>query len=118
METLALDIGATKIAIALLDENHAILEKTQIPSNPLPNIWQELAPILAAYSPDRIGIASAGPINLRQGTISPVNIPQWRDFPIVKLIEDIFPNKRVGLLGDGTAVALAENKLGDRKSVV
>ena len=112
MNTLALDIGATKIAIALLDESHAILEKTQIPSNPLPNIWQELAPILSTFSPDRIGIASAGPINLRQGTISPVNIPQWRDFSIVKLIEDIFPNKRVGLLGDGTAVALAENKLG------
>ena len=112
MKTLALDIGATKIAIAILDEDQNIQERLQLPSNMLSSIWQELEPILKRFAVDRIGIASAGPINLSRGSISPVNIPQWRDFPIVDLIEDLFPSKPVGLLGDGTAVALAENKLG------
>lgn len=112
MKTLALDIGATKIAIALLDEEHTIQERLQIASNVSTNIWQELAAVLRRMSADRVGIASAGPISLRKGTISPVNIAQWRNFPIVQLVGDIFPATPVGLLGDGTAVALAENKLG------
>ena len=112
MTTLALDIGATKIAVAVLDEDHSISERLQLPSNMLPSIWQELEPILRRFEVERVGIASAGPINLSRGSISPVNIPQWRDFPIVELVREIFPKIPVGLLGDGTAVALAENKLG------
>ncbi len=112
MTTLALDIGATKIAVAILDEDHSIIERLQLPSNMLPSIWQELEPILRRFEVERVGIASAGPINLSRGSISPVNIPQWRDFPIVELVREIFPKIPVGLLGDGTAVALAENKLG------
>jgi glucokinase len=57
-------------------------------------------------------VASAGPIDRSNGTISPVNIKQWRDFPIVAELNSLFPNAPVGLLGDCTAVALAENKLG------
>ena len=30
-----------------------------------------------------IGVATAGPIDLVAGTVSPVNIPGWRNFPIV-----------------------------------
>ena len=112
MTTLALDIGATKIAVAVLDEDHSISERLQLPSNMLPSIWQELEPILRRFEVERVGIASAGPINLSRGSISPVNIPQWRDFPIVELVREIFSKIPVGLLGDGTAVALAENKLG------
>lgn len=112
MSTLALDIGATKIAIALLDEEHVIYERLQIPSNLTSNIWQDLEAALQNFKADRVGIASAGPINLQNRTISPVNIAQWRNFPIVQLVSEIFPNAPVGLLGDGTAVALAENKLG------
>ncbi len=112
MKTLALDIGATKIAVAVLDKDQNIQERLQLPSNMPSNIWQELEPIIRAFEVDQIGIASAGPINLVKGSISPVNIPQWRDFPIVRLVKEIFPDKPVGLLGDGTAVALAENKLG------
>ena len=112
MKILALDIGATKIALAQLDEDHAIQERRQIPSNIESDLWQDLADILQEFEADRIGIASAGPINVRTGTISPVNIPQWRNFPIVQELSGLFPNAPIGLLGDGTAVALAENRMG------
>ena len=112
MRTLALDIGATKIAVGLLNQDHVLQERLQISSNSQSDIWQELKPLLQQFQPDRVGIASAGPINLQAGTISPVNIPQWRDFPIQEQIAKLFPKTLIGLLGDGTAVALAENKLG------
>ena len=112
MKILALDIGATKIALAQLDEGHAIQERRQIPSNIDSDLWQDLADILQEFEADRIGIESAGPINVRTGTISPVNIPQWRNFPIVQELSGLFPNAPIGLLGDGTAVAFAENRMG------
>jgi len=112
VKILALDIGATKIALAQLGEDHAIQERRQIPSNTESDLWQDLADILQEFEADRIGIASAGPINVRTGTISPVNIPQWRNFPIVQELSGLFPNTPIGLLGDGTAVAVAENRMG------
>jgi len=112
MRTLAVDIGATKIAIALLDAKNQILERLQIPSNTDEPVWPILKAALINFSPDRIGIASAGPIDRLKGTISPVNIAQWRKFPIVDEVNALFPNAPIGLLGDCTAVALAESRLG------
>jgi len=112
VKTLAIDIGATKIALADLDDDHSILNRVQVASNTESPIWPELKKALQAFGADRIGVASAGPIDRSKGTISPVNIRQWRDFPIVAELNQLFPNAPVGLLGDCTAVALAENKLG------
>lgn len=112
MKTLALDIGATKIAIAELNENHQVQWRKQVPSNISGPIWPDLKAALQGLEVDLIGVASAGPINRSKGTISPVNISQWRDFPIVAELNALFPSVPVGLLGDCTAVALAENKLG------
>ena len=112
MKTLALDIGATKIAIALVDSNNQISERIQVPSNTAEPIWPALKAALKGFSADQIGIASAGPIDRISGTISPVNIAQWRQFPIVAEINSIFPGAAIGLLGDCTAVALAESRIG------
>ena len=112
VNTLALDIGATKIAIALLDESLAILNRVQVSSLIERSIWPTVREVIEEFDVDRIGVASAGPIDRLNGTISPVNISQWRNFPIIHEINEIFPGKPAGLLGDGTAVALAENKLG------
>ena len=59
-----------------------------------------------------IGIGSAGPIYPTSGTVSPVNIPVWRDFPLVKCFRDVFDIERVALHGDAMALAHAEHKVG------
>ena len=41
-----------------------------------------------------MGIGSAGPIDASKGTISPVNIPAWRDFPLVERVADRLPAGR------------------------
>ena len=112
MRTLALDIGATKIAIAELNENHEVQWRKQVVSNTSSPIWPDLKAALTGLDVDLIGVASAGPIDRSQGTISPVNISQWRDFPIVGELNTLYPGSPVALLGDCTGVALAENKLG------
>jgi len=112
MRTLALDIGATKVAIAIIDERHQILERLEVPSNTGEVIWPSLEAAIKGFEVDLIGVASAGPIDRENGTISPVNIPQWRAFPIAENLMKLFPGRKVALLGDCTAVALAENRLG------
>jgi glucokinase len=49
---------------------------------------------------------------LSKGTISPVNIPSWREFEIVQLLKQTTGCQNVVLHGDGMAVADAEHQLG------
>jgi glucokinase len=61
-----------------------------------------------------VGIGSAGPVDTAQGTVSPVNIPAWRDFPLAERVSrhPAAGGLPVVLVGDGMAVAAAEHWLG------
>ena len=116
--TLALDIGATKIAFALIDSDCEVLSRGAISSQGNDDLWAVLSHSLKEFAPadtSHIGIATAGPIDLRAGSISPVNIAQWRNFEIVKNISQLFPNATVRMIGDCTALALAEHSIGAGK---
>ena len=39
-----------------------------------------------------VGIGSAGPVNAVTGTVSPVNVPGWRDFPLVEEVRAVDRN--------------------------
>ena len=56
-----------------------------------------------------IGIGSAGPVDLAQGTIAPLNLPALAGLPIVSLVGDLRPDVPVRLALDGTCIALAEH---------
>lgn len=117
---LAVDVGGTKITLALVDEGLQISEKITIPSHATngSELWERIANatnmILQKTQSEvvGIGIGSAGPIDLIAGTISPVNIPIWRDFPIVEEFRQICKVKRITLHGDAMALAHAEHKVG------
>lgn len=62
------------------------------------------------------GIGSAGPIDRAAGTITPLNVPAWRGYPMRALVERTvtdagFPVP-VALELDGTAIVLAEHWVG------
>jgi len=59
-----------------------------------------------------IGVASAGPLDIPQGTLSPVNIPIWRNFPIISRLKQMSGGSKVALHGDALALAHAEHKIG------
>jgi glucokinase len=115
MATLAIDIGATKFAVALVNPKHEVLFREEVPASQL---WDGLANILTELAADerqkitRIGIGSAGPINTQTGEISPVNILAWRSFPIVAKVKEIFPQARIKMVGDAVALAVSEHAIG------
>lgn len=115
---LALDIGATKIAIATLTSEFKIVDADEVRIAQSTNLWgaleRKVKEILhrSEMRITSIGIASAGPINRRLGSISPVNIPDWKDFQIADQISSLLPRVPIFLLGDAIAVALAEKRVG------
>ena len=117
---LGVDVGGTKIAIALVDADLGVSERIDVPSYATDGfeLWGRIAEaakeILDRADRDvvGIGIGSAGPIYPSSGTVSPVNIPVWRDFPLVKCFQDVFDIERVALHGDAMALAHAEHKIG------
>ncbi|MER5975328.1 ROK family protein [Streptomyces sp. NPDC001857] len=115
----ALDIGGTKIAGALVDRTGAILARAQRPTPAREDgdtVMRAVEEVLAdlAASPlwgraHALGIGSAGPVDASAGTVSPVNVPGWRDFPLVERVRAATGNLPVELIGDGVAITAAEH---------
>jgi glucokinase len=111
---LALDIGGTKIAAGIVDDAGTVLQRFQqpTPSDSAEAAWQVTADLIGqarSVAPVRaVGIASAGPVALGAGTISPVNIAVWQDFPIVDRVAEL-TGLPVRLGGDGLCMALGEH---------
>lgn len=111
---LALDIGGTKIAAGIVDDDGTVLQRFQQPTprDSAEAAWQVAADLITqarSVTPVRaVGIASAGPVSLGAGTISPINIAVWQDFPIVARVAEL-TGLPVRLGGDGLCMALGEH---------
>ena len=122
-QVLALDIGATKVALALVDESMGVSEKREIRVDNEVGLWEEIAKhsleIVNKINGNflGVGIGSAGPLHLSTGSISPVNIPQWRKFEIVDSFHKILDTRFVVLHGDALAFTHAEHRLGAGRGV-
>jgi glucokinase len=121
MLTLCLDIGGTKIAAALADSDGARVYNAIRPTPATPaadDVWAVVAAMItgavrAADAPiAAVGIASAGPIDLPSGTVSPINIDSWDRFPLRDRVAAAVPGVPVLLGGDGVCMALGEHWLG------
>ncbi|WP_438489041.1 ROK family protein [Streptomyces sp. S186] len=115
----ALDIGGTKIAGALVDAQGRLVVRA---ARPTPadqdgaTVMRAVAEVVRelAAGPDwvrvaAVGIGSAGPVDAAAGTVSPVNIPGWRDFPLVAGVRALVGELPVTLVGDGVAMTAAEH---------
>jgi glucokinase len=119
--TLCLDIGGTKIAAGLADPGGALVH-TAIRPTPAGGdaeaVWAAVAATIAdamRVADGRVtavGVASAGPIDLHGGSVSPVNIRSWRRFPLRDRVAAEVPGVPVRLGGDGVCMALGEHWLG------
>ena len=118
MLTLALDIGGTKIAAGLVDPVGSLVHAVKLPT---PNhlgaeeVWATVQDVItqtiavAGGGVDAVGIASAGPIDVEAGTVSPINIAAWRGFPLRDRVAAAVPGLPVRLAGDGVCMALGEH---------
>jgi glucokinase len=115
----ALDIGGTKIAGALVDGHGRIVARAQRPTpaqedgdTVMRAVEDVLGELTAASLWSRatvVGIGSAGPVDASAGTVSPVNVPGWRGFPLVERVRAVTGGLPVELIGDGVAITAAEH---------
>jgi predicted NBD/HSP70 family sugar kinase len=115
----ALDIGGTKIAGALVDGDGTILARAQRPTPAQENgdtVMRAVEEVLGelTVSPlwgraHAVGIGSAGPVDASAGTVSPVNVPGWRAYPLVERVRAATGDLPVELIGDGVAITAAEH---------
>lgn len=115
----ALDIGGTKIAGALVDGRGRILLRAQRATPAQEDGDTVMGAVEAVVgeltcSPlwsraGAVGIGSAGPVDASAGTVSPVNVPGWRDYPLVERVRKATGGLPVELIGDGVAITAAEH---------
>ncbi|MEV3914692.1 ROK family protein [Streptomyces canus] len=115
----ALDIGGTKIAGALVDGHGRILLRAQRATpaqedgdtvmRAVEETLGELTGSPLWGRANALGIGSAGPVDASTGTVSPVNVPGWRDYPLVSRVREAAGGLPVELIGDGVAITAAEH---------
>ncbi|MGW0389768.1 ROK family protein [Streptomyces sp. NPDC003042] len=124
--TVAIDIGGTKIAGALVHPDGTMTATTRRPTprgTDADAVMAAVGEVVAELSEAplwpqavRCGIGSAGPVDTSRGTVSPVNIAAWRDFPVQARVaaELSARGARIPtvLAGDGVAMTAAEHWLG------
>ncbi|WP_405454019.1 ROK family protein [Streptomyces erythrochromogenes] len=123
---MAIDIGGTKIAGALVHPDGTMTATTRRPTPrgvDAEGVMAAVAEVVADLSASplwssavRCGIGSAGPVDTSRGTVSPVNIGAWRDFPVQERIAAELAARGAELptvlAGDGVAMTAAEHWLG------
>jgi len=115
---LAVDIGGTKIAGALVDRGGAVRREVRVatPTDHPERTWRAVVDVveqvLRGEPVAGVGIACAGPVDAAAGTASPINVPAWRGFPLRDRVCELLPGVPVELAGDGACMALGEHWLG------
>jgi glucokinase len=117
---LAVDIGGTKVAVGLITRRGEIVDRTRVlvdQALPADALFDSLTAAIdeqVARSPGRIvtlGVGSAGPIERDVESVSPLNIPAWRNFPLRRALASHTGLPVFGDL-DAKALAMAEGWLG------
>ena len=124
---LAIDIGGTKMAVGLVARDGTLFGARQAPtpdSADGEDLFAVLAGLVTAVldgpsvpGPDDAaaavvcGVGCGGPMDLVSGTVSPLNIPAWRAFPLRRHLEQL-TGLEVVLDNDAKAFALAEGSRG------
>ena len=121
---LALDIGGTKVAAAVVDASGrthsfavAPTQTERDPERALDALFELGRAALAEAGTEwkaieAVGIGCGGPLDPERGILlRPPHLPGWRDVPITALAEDAFERPAV-LENDGAAAAAGEHRYG------
>ncbi|AYV69091.1 fructokinase [Niallia circulans] len=117
----AIEAGGTKFVCAVGDAKGNIQERISIPTTTPEETMPEVIAFFKKFSVDAIGIGSFGPIdvdknNATYGNITTTPKLAWKDYPLLKTIEDEF-SVPTGFNTDVNVAALGEAKLGAAKGV-
>lgn len=131
-QALAVDIGGTKIATAVVDAGGTLrgAARRPVPAAADPTGAEEVfgavrdcvAESLATAGVDPsdlvgVGCGCAGPMRWPEGAVSPLNIPAWREFPLRERLRDLVAGAPVYVHNDGIALAAGEHWAGVGRGV-
>ncbi|MEM4246259.1 MAG: ROK family protein [Candidatus Bathyarchaeia archaeon] len=116
--TIGVDVGGTNVRAAIVDTKGRILnrlvEKSDKASGPL-GLSRQIARMVHALDPKgrirRIGVGSAGPLDLKSGAIVGSPHLRYRRIPLVEPLEELL-GASVSLVNDCVAAAAAEKMYG------
>lgn len=120
---LAIDIGGTKMAAALVGEDGSVLrgDRTPTPRQGADEVFGALGELIDRVcgnaAPLAAGIGCAGPLDGIRGLVSPVNITVWRDYPLVDRVRRAVGDVPVLLGVDAHCFALGEAWTGAGRDV-
>ncbi len=114
---LAIDIGGTKLAAALLDADGRVLTDRRTPTRADTASAEEIYASLTQLADDvaggrpitGVGVGCGGPMEWPAGRVSPLNIPAWLGFPLRERLAEHFPGLPVRLHNDAVCVAAGEH---------
>lgn len=110
---LAVDVGSTKIAAGVVDPDGRVLRSATRPTPRGPDGEEVFAALLAAVhavEPAGVlacGVGSIGPMTRHGETVSPLNTPGWRGFPLLARLRSEL-DLPVVVDNDAKALALGE----------
>ena len=116
-DILAVDVGATKLAAARVTSDGVIKKRSSTPTESRngEELFRKLISlseeVLDGTEVDGCGVGSAGPMTNNGEEISPLNIPQWRNFPLRSKLSEAL-GIPVALDNDAKAIALGEGWVG------
>lgn len=116
---LAIDLGPTRLAASIVNTNGDVLVRDRV-ATPQRNVWpvvrQLVGRVLAAnqtpVEPTHCGATCPGPIDRETGTIRPIGMPVWHDFPLRDELAEL-TGLPVVVDTPARALALAEQWLGE-----
>lgn len=115
MKVLAIDIGGTKVATAIMDRDLNLSDRKQIASvnNNTPETFSKfIKTILDQYDPesyDGIAIGTTGTVHEgRINCLTPTSIGALMDFPFIDTFREFIKDKPITAINDAQAATLAE----------
>jgi glucokinase len=115
---VAVDIGGTKIAAGVVTADGDLLRRESAPTRQATMFDDLLVLIARVREGDEVlcGVGCGGPMTRGGETVSPLNIPAWREFPLRARLGDSL-GIDVFVDNDAKALALGEGWVGAAKGV-
>jgi glucokinase len=117
---LAIDIGGTKMAVGVVDEAGVLLARSDLPTeghSSAEHLFDSLSGLVdqvrsgVDVAPVVCGVGCGGPMAAGGESVSPLNIPAWRAFPLRSRVAE-HTQLPTWVDNDAKALALAEGWLG------
>ncbi|MGH9230547.1 MAG: ROK family protein [Acidimicrobiales bacterium] len=114
---LAVDIGGTKLAAGRVDRGGALTDQRAVPTptgGTAGELWDVLAGLVSSVRRGEevvVGVGCGGPMEPGGATVSPLNVPAWRGFPLRERLGAL-TGLPVHIDNDAKALALGEGWVG------